>query len=100
MRTSRRRFAGLTHWVRSSPERCAPASKVVRKTRQARPRLELLEDRLAPSMPPMTTGIAALTVPQNAPPAMVQLFNDFTDPVDGPLDLTYAVVNNSNPAFF
>ncbi len=50
--------------------------------------------------PPTTTGIADLTVPQDAPDTVIDLFAAFDDLEDADSELTYTIVGNTDPSLF
>ena len=49
---------------------------------------------------PTTTGIANVTVTEDAPDMVIDLFAAFADAEDADAALTYTVTNNTNPALF
>jgi VCBS repeat-containing protein len=49
---------------------------------------------------PMTTGIANVTVDEDAAPSVINLVSAFSDAEDPASALTYSVVGNTNPALF
>jgi hypothetical protein len=69
-------------------------------TRRRHVAFEQLEPRCFLSLAPTTAGIADVYVNENAAPYTVSLSNAFYDSNGGYGGLSYAVVNNSNPALF
>ncbi len=54
----------------------------------------------APNQRPVTTGIADVSVAEDAANSVVDLFAAFSDPEDPDTSLTYSIQANTNPALF
>ena len=61
---------------------------------------ELIPVDPSANTPPTSSGIANITVNEGADNTVISLFDAFADAQDADSDLTYQVVNNTNPALF